>query len=643
MSTPDRADAVPTMVGAERPPEAFFKAQERNRRATWRMTALCVVAAFLMGIPLTLVLTPFFYVITMAVAEVVNYFSPLPPEFWQTTSDLARLGYRVAEAVINQRGVVDPGQLAFVAALILLPGIVIALTLWAGMLLLFRHGGVGGTLASLNAREPNPGDLKELQLADAVQEMAIAAGLPAPKVMLIDSPGANAAAIGTSAEDAHLVLCRRLLDDLTREQLQALIGHLVSSVGNGDLRIAFTVTSVFETCGLIVTLINAPFGRQSRHTLWRMLGYAVRGGPGKAAAAEEVAELLADTLDMGSTDIDRFFNSGRPGLIRKFLRFIFFPFLFTNAAVELTLWFFLNLLLGPCMALLWRTRRYLADAGAVELTRNPDALAGALQSLSEDTTAVAGGHWASHLFVVNPGGDSSLRGDTPSGEQQRKFLEAWRATAGAGSSAASPTGAAASPPADFASARREMMSLAMAAAIGNADAVTRLQSFAGAMGMDPAVLHNMPNLNDLMAAQRGDRAALARVRMQRQSRQRQQGETRSGQTGLQQVSFVSFHPPLNKRAKRLQRMGARLAAPSRHGGLGTKIVIAVLYLILGPLLLAAGVMMLFVVALMIGLNLLFLALWLAVIHWAFAQDWPAIFNGFMKFVHDVSAAFNQRR
>ncbi|HEV2116573.1 MAG TPA: M48 family metalloprotease [Terriglobales bacterium] len=643
MATPEHAGPAPSMAARpQRAPETFFKAQERNRRATWRMSGLCVFAAFLMGIPLTLVLTPFLYAITMATAEVVNYFSPLPPEFWQTTSDLARLGYRVTEAVINQRGVLDPVQLAIVVALIFLPGIVIALMLWAGMLLLFRHGGVGGTLASLNAREPNQGDLKELQLADAVQEMAIAAGLPAPKVMLIDSPGANAAAIGTSAEDAHLVLCRRLLDDLNREQLQALVGHLVASVGNGDLRIAFTVTSVFETCGLIVTLINAPFGQQSRHTLWRMLGYVIRRGPGKAAAAEEVAELLADTLEMGSTDIERFFNSSRPGMIRKFLRFIFFPFLFTNAAVELTLWFFLNVLLGPCMALLWRTRRYLADAGAVELTRNPDALAGALQSLSEDTTAVAGGNWASHLFVVNPTGDASLRGDTPSGEQQRKFLEAWRAAAG-GSMAATPPTTTATAPADFASARREMMSLAMAAAMGDADAVTRLQTFAGAMGMDPAVLHNLPNLNDLMLAQRGDRAALARVRMQRQSRQRQQGETRSGRTGLQQVSFVSFHPPLNKRAKRLQRMGARLVAPSRHGGIGTRIVIAVLYLILGPLLLAAGVMMLFVVAMMIGLNLLFLALWLAVIHWAFAQDWPAIFNGFMKFVQDVSAAFNQRR
>src|SRR5207248_10413921 len=128
----------------------------------------------------------------------------------------------------------------------------------------------------------------ELQLSDTRQEMAIAAGLPAPQVMLIDSPGADAAAIGTSAQDAHLVLCRRLLDDLSREQLQAVVGHLIAAVGNGDLRIAFTVTSVFESCGLIVTLINAPFGRQSRHTLWRILGYAIRRGPasGKAAAAE---------------------------------------------------------------------------------------------------------------------------------------------------------------------------------------------------------------------------------------------------------------------------------------------------------------------------------------------------------------------
>ena len=64
---------------------------------------------------------------------------------------------------------------------------------------------MGGALLALKAREPNQSDLKELRLADVVQEMAIAAGLPAPRVMLIDAPGANAAAIGTSPEDARIV------------------------------------------------------------------------------------------------------------------------------------------------------------------------------------------------------------------------------------------------------------------------------------------------------------------------------------------------------------------------------------------------------------------------------------------------------
>src|SRR5215831_11397285 len=163
--------------------------------------------------------------------------------------------------------------------------------------------------------------------------MAIAAGLPAPKLMLVDSPGANAAAIGSSPQDARIVISRRLIDDLNRDQLQALLGHLIGSIGNGDLRIAFTVTSVFETCGLLVTLVNSPFGRQSRRTLWKMIRYVFGSSSdeaAKAAEADDVATLLAGNLDVNSTDIDQFFNSRqKAGLIRKFLRFVFFPIQFT--------------------------------------------------------------------------------------------------------------------------------------------------------------------------------------------------------------------------------------------------------------------------------------------------------------------------
>lgn len=607
------------------------------------MSALTVFAAFVMGIPLTLVLTPLLYTLTMFAAEVFNRFiSPLPPEFWQTANDLARFGVRVADVVINQRGTLDPQDLALGLLLILGPGMALAFVLWTGMLLLFRHGGVGGTLASMNAREPNQADLKELQLADVVQEMAIAAGLPAPRVMLIDSEGANAAAVGTSAEDARIVISRRLLDDLDRDQLQALLAHLIASVGNGDLRIAFKVTSVFETCGLILTMINAPFGKTSRIALWRLIRYGLTGGSAlkKAADAEEVAELLGDTLDTQDSDIDRFFNQRNPGFIRKALRLFLFPFLFTNLAVELTLWFFLNVLLGPCMALVWRTRRYLADAGSVELTRNPDALARALERLSQDDTAIAGGGWASHLFVVNPTGDTSLRGLPESDEQKRKAIQAWQAVANA---AGTPSPASAQSTDDYARLRKEMMATWMMAMRGDAASMARVQAFAKAIGGQAELdLHNMPNLSDLALAQKGDRAAISRLRAAQQQHRQQHGGPAKGRIGLQTYSFLSFHPPLSKRAKRLQKMGASLIAPKWRLGPVMMVLAVVLYAMVIPVMALAAAAMLGVIVMMIGLNLLFLTLWLRVIHWAFAQDWVANAQAFMKVVNEVVTAFSRR-
>jgi Zn-dependent protease with chaperone function len=629
-----------------RDPETFFHAQKRNRRATWRMSALTGFAAFVMGIPLTLVLTPLLYALTLFAAEVFNRFiSPLPPEFWQAANNLAKFGARIADFVLNQRGTLDPQEMALGLLLILGPGMALAFALWTGMLLLFRHGGVGGTLASMNARDPNQADLKELQLADVAQEMAIAAGLPAPKVMLIDTPAANAAAVGTSPDDARIVLSRRLLDELDRDELQALLAHLIASIGNGDLGIAFKVTSVFETCGLILTIINAPFGKNSRTALWRLIRYSLTGGSAlkKAADAEEVADLLGDTLDAQNSDIERFFNQGNPGLIRKALRLLLFPFQFTNIAVEITLWCFLNALLGPCMALLWRTRRYLADAGAVEFTRNPDALARALQRLSADRTTIDGGAWASHLFVVNPQGDSSLRGSGASDEQMRKAAQAWQSTANLGGAVA----AANARPGEneYLRLRKEMMATGMAAFGGNPAAMARMQAFATAMGGDAEMeLHNLPNMNDLLLARQGDRAAIARLRTQRmQQRQQQPGVPNKGRTGLQTHSFLSFHPPLEKRAKRLNKMGARLVVAGRKWGPIMTVFMTLIYAIGAVAFTFLGAMMLFVIALMIGLNLLFLTIWLSVIHWAFAQDWPANFEAIGKVIGQIINAFNNRR
>ena len=97
------------------------------------MSVLCVFAALVMGVPLTLVLTPLLYALTLVGADIINYFSPLPPEFWRNVSSLSSVAYRTADYVINQRGSMDVNELVLAAVLMLAPGMVLALLLWMGM------------------------------------------------------------------------------------------------------------------------------------------------------------------------------------------------------------------------------------------------------------------------------------------------------------------------------------------------------------------------------------------------------------------------------------------------------------------------------------------------------------------------------
>src|SRR5437762_1633028 len=71
MSSSVDATSVPRPPGP-RDPETFYNAQKRNRRATWRMTTLSAMAALIMGVPLTLVLTPVMYAGTLLVADIIN-------------------------------------------------------------------------------------------------------------------------------------------------------------------------------------------------------------------------------------------------------------------------------------------------------------------------------------------------------------------------------------------------------------------------------------------------------------------------------------------------------------------------------------------------------------------------------------------
>jgi Zn-dependent protease with chaperone function len=596
--------------------ESFFDAQRRNRRATWRLSALCVLAAVVMGIPLALIVTPLLYAVTLIAADVISLFSPLPSSFWQRANEVARFGFVAVQWLLEHQAA-NPQALAIGAAVMLLPGTVLSIVLWLGMNTLFRHGGVGGALLALKAREPNQSDLKELQLADTVQEMAIAAGLPAPRVMLIDAPGANAAAIGTSPEDARVLLSRRLVDDLSRDELEGVLAHLIASISNGDLRIAFRVAAIFETCGLLVTVINSPFGSLSRRTLWRIARYGLVGSRKEDSAQEAaaVADILSRGVALDTDDIDRMFDTtGKKSLFRSIRNFILFPIFFTNAAIKLSLWFFSLAVLGPSISLLLRTRRYLADASAVQLTRNPDGLASALQKLSEDDTVIPGGSWASHLCIVSPGRGKNGNSSGPNPQQQELLARAWAASGQTERS--SPLSQTSEP--GFANALREFTAVQRAALSGDAQALERLRAARQALeGLDPSLAAQIPDPADLLGARHGDRAAIARLRAihGQQSAGGSLPAEEDVASGASSNSFLGSHPSLRRRLKRLDRMGAHadLAAADRK----MWIVAATVSLILGPFVLAAVALLLLLIAVMTMASLTFLVVWLAFIHKAF--------------------------
>jgi Zn-dependent protease with chaperone function len=602
-------EPVSKSVGTERflPQESFFKAQTRNRRATWKLSVLCAFSATAVGVPLALVITPLLYGVVLIMADVVNLLWPVPADFWREADQFARFGKIAFDWLLQQKSA-DPQTLVMGAAVMLVPGMLFSFALWAGLNLLFRRSGTGGALLALSTREPDPTTLKELQLVDVVQEMAIAAGLPAPRVMLIDAPGANACVLGAGPQDARIVVSRVLLDVLEREELEGLLAHLVSSVGNGDLRIAMRMTAVFEACGLLLTIINAPFGPQARRTLWRLGRYWIRAGKSDAGESAAVADLLTRSADLDTDDIDRFMDpAGKKSMFRSFRTFLFFPIFLTNLAVKLLLWVFLSAMVGPPLALLWRTRQYLADASAIQLTRNPDALARALQKLSQEPGQIPGGDWAAHLFLVGPGRGEGREIVSLSAQQRQLMARVWAESAGRQSASGMPV--------DFPALSKQISATVRAALAGDVQATTRLRSaYHELAAADPQLSAQVPNPDDILAARQGDFSAMARLQAARRSQSQAASQDDSSES--QRPGLMDFHPPLKRRLKRLAKLGAQISTEA--GEPKARIVIVVLFLILGPFVLAAVALLLLLIAILIMASLTFVVIWLAAIHQLFA-------------------------
>jgi Zn-dependent protease with chaperone function len=176
---------------------------------------------------------------------------------------------------------------------VVLPGLVTMVLLWALVRFTFRRTGIGGVLRRMETRPPRSGDLAKQRLANLVEEVAAAAAVPPPRVLLIDADGANVGAAGLTMSGAAVVVTRGFVDRLPRHAQQAVIAHVIASVGNGDLTVAAEIMTLIQTWGLVSLVLEAPFLPASRASL-RLVGRtAMETLRGQADASNR--ELAVDT------------------------------------------------------------------------------------------------------------------------------------------------------------------------------------------------------------------------------------------------------------------------------------------------------------------------------------------------------------
>ena len=99
----------------------------------------------------------------------------------------------------------------------------------------------------------------EPELVRAVENLCIAAGLPRPAIYVVESPAPNAFAVGRDSQHASLIVTRGLLTLLDRRELEGVIAHELSHIGNHDIRLSTTLAALVTTLRLPFRFVTAPF------------------------------------------------------------------------------------------------------------------------------------------------------------------------------------------------------------------------------------------------------------------------------------------------------------------------------------------------------------------------------------------------
>lgn len=365
----------------------------RRRRSAWFWSAFCLLIAGGLGVVLSTVITPLLLLAVGGMLHLVARVGLFPDIARAAAHDIGLWAVardRDFEALLaaldRVNGLADIGRLLPpLAALstVAVPALLASALVWLALRRVSLRGEDGAMVAHLRARAPDAADPEERQLANIVAEIAIAAGVPPPRLLLVDAPEINAAAIGSGSEHASLLVTSGLLVRLGRAETAAVVAHLVASVGQGDMRLTHGILAVFQTFGFFVTFLDLPF----RLSAWRSLGglllimLGLRRRPDDIVATLESVEGSLDAEAM--PDIERVWGFIPISWLRLALLTPLLPFMLISMLLRIVLFLWSALLLGPPLALIWRTRRYAADTLAVRFNRDPDALARALAEIGQ--------------------------------------------------------------------------------------------------------------------------------------------------------------------------------------------------------------------------------------------------------------------
>jgi heat shock protein HtpX len=192
------------------------------------------------------------------------------------------------------------------------------------------------------------------RLVNVVEEMAIASGQPRPRIWLVPDDDPNAFATGMDPAHASIAVTRGLLRILNREELQAVVAHEMSHVQNYDTRLMTLLAAMVGA----IALMSDGIGRSMRF-----------GGSSSKSSSSKDSNPLGLIL-----------------LVLWIVTLIVAPIVSTLLSMAVS-----------------RKREYLADATGAQFTRNPGALASALEKIdaaAEPTRAITRG--AAHLCIVDP-------------------------------------------------------------------------------------------------------------------------------------------------------------------------------------------------------------------------------------------------